>query len=710
MHDFYYTFRYFVSCMRVSPIRMSFNPPTVLDHAAADLYANERQKLSVFNFYLKHVRNVFSHANVQIMFNSDGGLKFSTLDPLRYIYVNLLSSKEFCSQIHCQFSYPRGKNCAPDQKPMVFKSGNSDISACHSGCYNLYDGSMAVGKFKSADPYHGPFTIWSNRMQCCQMHTNSAFAMGFDDFVRSDTHPCPRVDTIGTGFDLDSELHIDGERNESFKFMMNKYYCDDFKLQFDSDHKRCKPSLGQTIFGLLVSETLYKACQYGVRYAASGISATDVNKPELPEVEQSPSLEYDAWSQNINRDAIFFDPNLSLADLGISRDNLHLIFTTEYGWPGRLVEPLILTRAPSSPLIKRVDYSKLNLHRPLHLQVDPATGRRLNDAYDLLGIYKYINEDALLRAAASTDTKQEEIGNNVLLFVYQTVKGLFSPDTAASIGVGVALEYVKKAGVGMRTLADTIESPYITETMVNLAKRALVHDIAPSFARGTANLLASSLRIMSTTLKFGSVALDIIGFLDFFVQFADFFNQRKLQDQGYVDAYSHVDTETNLQSFGYRTVEMSPIHVIAVMENLNMPVLFQARVAKNFQRTREKLAFELDYDKVVDRTEYAQTVVWSSEYMFSLTHNSNGLKIDWSKDSELISSDTDLLDTIDTLKIQSFAQYQNFSENFVYKYKYLKIVLPCTILIVVFYIAGFFWLSCLVLVIVSVLVSFLTFR
>lgn len=692
---------------------MKFNGATAIDNVNSDRYAFERHKLLVFNFYLKHLPHIFSHIYCEIMFNKLGPTN-NQIDPLRYIYVNFLSTKKFCEQIHCQLSFPRGQNCKPDTEPFVFKSGNSDISACHSACYNLYDTSAAENQTIATDKYRGPFTMWSNRMQCCQAHTNSVFALGFDDYTRSDIHPNPRIDTIGTGFDLDTELFVDGEKNETFRFLLNKYYCDDFKLEFDADH--CKESPGQFIFGLLLSETLYKACQYGVRYASTGVKANEVNKPQLPPVTKEAPINYATWLSTINSDATFFNPNLSLADLGITKSTLHLIFTTEYGWPGRLVEPLIITREPTTnPDIIVRDYAKINEYRPLHLQVDPNTGRRLNDSFDLLDIYRYINEDALIHAAAN-NIKPEEVKRNVFEFLYSVLAGLVSVDGLESIGAGLLLDQLRKVAGGIKQIAETLEREEVTLTMVKLAKRALVHDLAPAFVKGTLELITKSLRIMSTTLKIGSVIFDIIGFLDFFVQFADFFNQQKLGDQGSIDSYSHFDLETNFQLYGYRTVEMSPVHVISVMEHLNMPKVLKEKF-KDEQLTALKCTskdyvrqpFEIPFESVGDRNDYALKILWTTEFIYALKFNSNGLRIDWSLDTQLMPV-SDIEKVLTSVNIESFLQYKNFSKNFLYKYKYLQVLLPCVFLVLIFAVFGLVWLSMFALLLLSVGISLLVFK
>lgn len=701
---------------------MVFNPPTTIDNTNSDRYSFERTKLLIFNYYLKYMPHIFSHMGIEIMHNRDGAAN-NGVDSLRFIYVNFLSTKEFCSQIRCQNKYPRGQTCTSDSSPIVFKSGNSDIQACQSGCYNLYSNKFAKNQQFRGDEFRGPFTIWSDRMSCCQLHTNSAFALGIDDYLRTDVHPTPRIDTIGTGYDLDKNLHIDDSNNESFRFKINKYYCDDFELEFDGT--KCKESVGEYLFSLFVSQTLYKAVQYGVRYFSTGVSATTVNTPKLPDISTQPSLEYSKWMTNINPDATFFNPDLSLADLGITRDKLHLIFTTEFGWPGRLVEPLILTKEIDNNVMQR-DFVQLNKFRPAHLQVNPTTGRRYNDSFDLLEIYKYINEAATINP--DTSSSEGGGGSDIHADVFESIRefitNIKSSDILGAVSAAVIIEHIEKAISGMRAVSATIESEFITTTMLKIARRVVVHELAPAVLMGSLRILSLTLQLMSSTLKAGSVVLNVIAFLDLFLQFADFFHLQRLQDQGYVDAYTILDLETNFRCFGYRTVEMSPVHVISMMENLNMPDKFKVDVKndasmynaqwaklKCVQKNYIQQPYEIPHTDVVDRNDFNMKILWTAEYIYALKTNSNGLKIDWADDTRLVKATDDSLTNIkNTTDIETFVQYQKFAKNFTWKYKYLRLILPCCLFVIIFYMVGVSWLASLVLLVISIVVHFITFK
>lgn len=231
----------------------------------------------------------------------------------------------------------------------VFKSGNSDIPSCQSACYNLFprvsekDGNVA---------YRAPSVFYSENQSRCLLYSNDLFMLAADDYRRTDKHPTPRVDTIGTGFDLMSEPFVNAEKNETFQFKLNKYYYDDFQYNFNG--VECKPSIFEWVTSILASSNLYKLVQYTDRYigtalepgSGGGVWVNDVQRPKLPPIQMKTPPSEAEWRAQMNPDAIFFNPNLTLSDLGITKDRMDLIFTTEYGWPGRLVEPLLIYKTP----------------------------------------------------------------------------------------------------------------------------------------------------------------------------------------------------------------------------------------------------------------------------------------------------------------------------------------------------------------------------
>lgn len=396
---------------------------------------------------------------------------------------------------------------------------------------------------------------------------------------------------------------------------------------------------------------------------------------------------------NINPEATFFNPDLSLADLGISKDKLHLIFTTEYGWPGRLVEPLILTKEIGPGTQQQIadgvearDFKLVNQHRPNHLQINPATGKRYSDSFDLLEIYKYINESATVNLDSTAASRESASGEEIHMDVFESIREFLQNaqgvDFLSSVGATVILEQITKAVAGMKSVAAVVESEFVTSTMLRIARRVVVHELAPVVLMGSLRILSLTLNLMSSTLKAGSVVLNVIGFLDLFLQFADFIHQQRVKDQGFVDSYSILDLETNFRCFGYRTVEMSPVHVIAMMENLNMPDLFELdtkntptnNTVTNMHNSQwAKLRcmqsgeecihhpYEIGLEDMVDRNDFKSKMLWTAEYIYALKFNSNGLQIDWVQDSNLIPTDDASLNHVHKIvDIETFAQYQDF--------------------------------------------------
>lgn len=821
----------------------SFVGPTPVDYTNADLYMFERQKLMYFNFFLKHMPHIYSYVDVQIM--ADHNIAPNNELPFnRRIYVNLLATPKFCQQIHCQTNYPRGQTCTKETEPLVFKSGNTDISACQAGCFNLYDNSFATNPDMKGDDLRGPFTLWSDRMECCQYHNNQPFALAIDDFLRTDEHITPRVDTIGTGFDMSDELGIDADNNETFRFHMNRYYCDDFKLKFDG--VKCEPTWGETIFSAVVSKTLYKACQYGVRYAKTGVKANAVNKPDVPPITSPPPSSYNEWLMDVNPKAVFIDPDISLDTLGITEANSNMMWTTEFGWPGRLVEPIGdgIKSSPNSnvpptkknntsrskaskkkpfvsqsvekdniierrkkktttstekrsksishkneltitknkknksesdaslsdentnnhvnseiilptvslslkatntnsyvrrtaeyrhlgvegdighrkQIIKR-DYAQLNKHRPPQLHIDVMTGRRLTDSYELLGIYKTIKNNAALNSTVY-DLGPQAVHRDLTAQFRNAVHAIatLDPETVIGFAGNYASLFGSQFAKNLSNLAIHLESTVVTQTIMTLAKRATIHSMIPMTTLATVNVLSSMMRLFAGCLRTGLVIIDIIGLIEFFLGFKDFFGLGALSDQGMVDTYSNMDLEYNFINFGYRTVEMSPIQVMTVMENLNMPELFLSRnteapglsklylMARSGERKIRR--YELPIEKVVTYNDFPTTVKWSSEYLYALKYNSNKLKIDWTTDVILhnVEDTESIINTVvEQLDFSNLEIHKEYSKDFIWRIKYLHILLPCSLIVVCLAASGLYVFACIVLILLAFMVNYSVF-
>lgn len=73
--------------------------------------------------------------------------------------------------------------------------------------------------------------------------------------------------------------------------------------------------------------------------------------------------------------------------LGITIGKRHLVFTTDYGWLGRLIEPLSIYKTldsdpPKNKCITIIDYNELNKNHLEQFQYDPYTGRAVSQSVD----------------------------------------------------------------------------------------------------------------------------------------------------------------------------------------------------------------------------------------------------------------------------------------------------------------------------------------
>uniref|UniRef100_A0A1A9ZKX7 Uncharacterized protein n=1 Tax=Glossina pallidipes TaxID=7398 RepID=A0A1A9ZKX7_GLOPL len=90
---------------------------------------------------------------------------------------------------------------------------------------------------------------------------------------------------------------------------------------------------------------------------------------------------------SIKRSATY-DKNVALSVLGITIGHRHLVFTTDYGWLGRLIEPLSIHKTlepdpPKNDGVTIIDYNELNENHLEQFQYDPYTGRAVNMAINI---------------------------------------------------------------------------------------------------------------------------------------------------------------------------------------------------------------------------------------------------------------------------------------------------------------------------------------
>lgn len=684
---------------------MVFNTPTELNIVDSDRFMFERNKLLHFNYNLRLRPHIFSHIAIEIRFNHSIQTP-NKMPPENNIYVGLKSTKKYCQQISGQMSYPRGKMCNEESTPLVFKSGNSDIEACHSACFNLFDKK----KDKSGTAYRAPFAKFNKNQNCCSIYNNDMFALGIDDYNRADSHLTPRLDTIGTGFDVnDDDLYTDLEGNETFKFKMNKYYCDEFMKKWDG--KECYTPFYEDVFGFFISSTLYKACQYGYRWYQTGITINEVNKPDVPPIKTPVPKSKEGWLQDVNSEAFFINPYVTLTDLGITNPGLkHLIFTTEHGWPGRLVEPLIVYQELGSlqPDVDIVDFDAINKHRIRHFKMD-SYGWRDVDEYEFLNIYTNINQSAL---ANRKDGKEHNTVDDRTDWqkrfeeFFATLSGGISPYTPLFVfGSWITGKIIQNLTEVMESTAISIETGVVTCFLANLSMRIMKHSLFPILLKPAFKVMILTLRVLASAIKVIDVISSAGGLIDLLDLPFDFFNFKNEIGVSTIEQYSQLDIQSRIKAYGYGTVDYSPVMLISMFEHITTdenggtnhdirdktkrgktplpPFSEYCSLLKDYKKNDAKWKFKLE--DVVDRYDYPTCMFWSTQYLYSLDVNSNGLPINWSED-KMLCEVKDLHEFFDTTYknyLSTFDNYSEFTQNFKKKINLLTYVVPVAFIFVV---------------------------
>ena len=635
--------------------------PTKIDYENASMYTFEREKLFDFNYHLKNRPHIASWINVQIRSNqnipSRNESQFN-----RNIYVRLVGTKTFCEQVHCNPNYYRGKTCIEKDSPMVFKSGNTDIIGCQSSCYNIYNNA----KDEANQSYKAPFTIFNETQSCCTLHSDMFFRLGFDDSIRSDV-ATPRITTIGTGFDLSDQPFKDGVGNETYHFKINKYYCDDFKYKFKNGE--CEPSTSEWLNTLIGSEVLYKSVQYGVRKITTGVGLSDINKPSLPPITLKPQS-FNEWTSNINRGAHFFNVNLKLSDLGITSETRHMIFTTEYGWPGILVEPLIVYQS-IKPNVKIVDYSNGKNLLP-QFRYDEY-GRRENDEYDLIGSY-----ETLRKLNEQMDGKFSDplkIDGNVIVSIFEGMKEFLTGDIG-TLGITISSIFLNEFANLLKKVVKFAETKFnkVAMNMVMVAERTLISSIIKQSGIQALKIGTRLFKLALSSLKIISVVgmiLDIVGLIDLFFIGRDVFGQNNLGTSKFTDSYSEGDLAFLEEIYGYKTVEFSPALYFNLFKGFNYKnekFTMDDEMSHNVALlTNPQTPFSATVDDVKLDDSIMYQFLWQTEYLISLEKNSDNFPIMWDDEVNLNSFDKFL----DGLKIvpKSYEGYSEYTETFIKRKK-----------------------------------------
>lgn len=659
--------------------------PTVIDDERALLYAFERSKLGMFNKYLKMFPQLFSHIGVEIRFNRN----IPHPEFNKNIAVRLIGTQMFCSQAKCISTFPRGQSCSPDSEPRVFMSGNSTIEACQAACFSFFNGK----KDEDGNFYKLPLVRFNQDAECCTMHNMLFFTQATDDYTRTDIHPTPRVDTIGTGFDLDNEIYKDGV-DQTFKFKMNKFYCDDFRHELKGTE--CEPSLGEKLASLFASETLYKATQYGVRKIQTGKWINDVQNVELP----PPSFKatpIEDWYSNVNPNAHFFNLDLTLSDLGITPDTSHLIFTTEFGWPGKLIEPTIL--------YKEV-IEERNNKRPAHLRFDSQCWR-IFDEFEILGyveILKKLNKSL----KEEEENNKDEMDVTDPAFLDKVLRGILGSLSSSEFYTEQlpAMLVNEFASVLKRVVKySAVKFDGVVLNSIRIAERTLVAEFAKTIGYGLMRGGKMLARLLTSTLKnitLVGMILDFVSLIDLFFLMGDVWGQQKYGGSQMVEEYSVMDLKVNEYQYGFKTFEFSPAVFIALytnimgdtVETLDEPIKEGVGVVL---LSKEMYKYAIPSSAVGSGYTNIDMFKWQTDFFLHLENNSVGEPIIW----EPVMNYETFEDKFNTLLSQPLTQYNpSFFEPFL---KRKQLLLNITSIIIVLFILFLLFKSELLLLIIGLI-------
>lgn len=606
---------------------MNVAAPTDVDLQNARLAAFERQKIVYYNYFCERFPHIFKgNTYLRIRFNRTD--PNTEKDPFTKIKVDWCSTESFCRKVHCQKRLPYDKDCEKEDIPQLIKSGNSTLVACQAGCFE---------PFHEKSEMKGPFTFYSKRQKICLLQVDIFHQMAIDPYLRTTKHPTPRIDTIGTGFDVMKDIdepYMDDQGNETYKYKINKYYCDDFQMLFDGT--KCIESIGELISSIFFSKVLYKAFQYGIRWADTGVGIHGIQKVDTGPVDEKiiPGT-IKSWLSDI-KSSNYVNPNVTLKDLGMTEDNYqYLIWSTESTSEGQLTiskELYEKTVIPTEHLkgVLVYDYNILNKYRPQHLRYD-FSGLKIIDEYEFLNIYKY------LTVTPSPDEEDNESQRDLIEIILNILK---------KIGLYFALPFVTSVIVEklVLTFISYLEKvgPLLIHkldlTIMKVAGQVIGAYFRPVVLDALNGLFAFSTRIFASAFKQISFITMIVGLIDLLDVF-DLFDKNKLVNEKFVDSYSEYTLAFMKQTFGVSQVELSPIYYVSLLlqNRTNDPTLSDNKFLENTMiklSVKNDKTFNWTTDTIINNwSDPIEEIIWISEYLYSLKYNSNGLFIDWNNQS-----------------------------------------------------------------------------
>ncbi|AQQ79983.1 hypothetical protein LbFV_ORF63 [Leptopilina boulardi filamentous virus] len=636
---------------------------TTKDSINANKYVIERQKILLYNIYLKKVPHIFSYVIIEIHPFKDIMKNVKKQFIKNCIYVRLKSSKIFCKKCKCNLHYPRGNTCNKQDDLIFFKSGNSDLTACETSCFNLYpydynDKTIA----NDSSIINTPLTLWSERCDSCIILASSIYNMGIDDYMRSQEHTVPHIDTIGTGYDIDDKNYIQKKTfNETIHFKINKYYCDD--LDRTLINNKCDTTTGEDIAGFFLGDTIFHLLKYSFTKLVKGKNIYTVNEPSVPKVDElfkESEIEFNKiWKTDINKNAFFLNPNVTLEDLGFSESTMHMYWTTEHdNIGGGLKEPLLV-------------YSSIIEHEiPYNLRIDKETGRRYLDEYEVLNFNRSI---ITIPPSIGTDDHEIDLYSYILSIVEEISK--VGALLITQYGLETITKYVLKNIVPIickETLVLTNRILFST-----LLRQITVKITLTIFIKSSISIILKTSKLILASIPIIDIILLVTTLLDIILSNFDILKEKNINmSQEGVDTYSDMEILFKKYTMGFGTPEWSPILFITyykivesdclkkstttteenVIDKLN--VLFNINEIRkkdakknkeynDFFKTNISYSLKEMNDIINNEMDIRKHVSWNMEYLKNILYNSNGSLITWTIDQKLEKSLNRQLKNID---------------------------------------------------------------
>lgn len=546
--------------------------PTKEDELWANKYVFEREKLLNFNWYLKKYPHLFSYVSLEIHANVEAMHAHRAFAD-HLILVRMKGSKEFCEKMRCNKYYPRGKECKMDDKLKIFKSGNSTITACEKGCFNIFTGPQKMSAL----------TQWSQRCEACLQHNETLYAGAIDDFRRTENHTTPHQDTVGTGYDVDvNNNFVSDTGDEALQYKLNSFYCDDFQKQFFDTY--CAASAGEAVAGFFLGDNIIDIFKFFFTKTIFGESLGTVNTPDLKPVTETDRIRLNKQDTNwwtINENAFCINPNITLSNLGINNDNIHMFYSTEFGWPGHLVEPLLLYQTintnvddnPTSPLLpktsnfmkwlneKQINFTARDSKIPYHLQIN-ADGKRKLSEYDVLNI----RHQGVSNGNINAEMEQQYINWYKYFEKYLLLAGGFVSDLIIQEVVRKLLAFTMKTVLPTIVKFAETTALKLTNYLIRSALEKIIAQQTIKYGAAFLTKLFAKIGVFASS-GYAAIILFILMIVDFSLGLADPLRMADMLDQSGIDVKSKLEIEFNKHLYGFGTWEFSPIYFIYLMKH-----------------------------------------------------------------------------------------------------------------------------------------------